>query len=257
MRILFLGSGPIAERCLSIFFDEFKDDHSLVGLVTSCEMLNIFSGRFFLDDVTSLAIDPVDRREMDLVAMIDKSDPDILISVQYPWILSGNILGKLKGCVANLHNAKLPDYRGHYAISHEILNGERTHTATLHWMAEEVDRGLEIDTVSVSIFDNDTAYSLWLRSVSACVMLFRRFLLNTKNTFPEITGKVISNGGRFYSRKSINEAKKIPDDASLSDIDRISRAFWFPPYEPAFFMCGGRKLYVLPEKYQYIISNDQ
>ena len=43
--------------------------------------------------------------------------------------------------IINLHNAKLPDYRGHNSISHEILNGETKHTTTIHKIAKEVDRG--------------------------------------------------------------------------------------------------------------------
>ena len=258
MRVLFLGSGAIAEQCLLLLLDRFRHSHSLVGLVAPAALLWYLSPMDTQAEHTAvLEIDANDRREPELLEMISTVRPDVLVSVQYPWILSGDVLRWMGGRVANLHNARLPDYRGHHAISHEILNGECRHTVTLHWMAEEVDRGLEIDTESRPIHPEDTAYSIWRRSVDACVTLFGRFLEDTRAAIPTVVGRPIPAGGRFFSRQGIQAAKRIPNGATPADIDRISRAFCFPPHEPAFIEYEGRKLYVLPFQYRYEIADPQ
>jgi hypothetical protein len=50
--------------------------------------------------------------------------------------------------------------------------------------------------------------------------------------------------GRFYSRHSIDTLREIK---GLHELDVKSRAFFIPPFEPAFVLMNGRKVYVLPE----------
>ena len=60
----------------------------------------------------------------------------------------------------------------------------------------------------------------------------------------------VKNGGTFFS-KDISGLKKIPDGATPDLIDRWSRAFWFPPHEPAYIGFSSKKLYVLPDNWIY------
>ena len=87
----------------------------------------------------------------------------------------------MSGKILNLHNAKLPDYRGHNSISFEILNREVEHTTTLHWVDIEVDRGKLVKSKSIKIEENDTAYSLWCRSLVSGIEILIDWFEDLKN----------------------------------------------------------------------------
>ena len=47
--------------------------------------------------------------------------------------------------------------------------------------------------------------------------------------------------------------KQIPPEATSQEADRIARAFWYPPYEVAYYLLpNGTKLEVVPQ----IVKND-
>ena len=48
----------------------------------------------------------------------------------------------MDGEIYNLHNAKLPEYRDHNTISHEILNEEKFHYSTIHKIDKNIDIGI-------------------------------------------------------------------------------------------------------------------
>ena len=100
-----------------------------------------------------------------LTSSLERQHITCLISIQYPWILPAHpSVDATAGRAFNLHNAKLPDYRGHHALSHEILNGETEHTVTLHWMQPEVDTGFTCLSATIPIRSDDTAWSLGQRA---------------------------------------------------------------------------------------------
>ena len=253
MKFIFLGSGKIAEKCLEKILTSKYENIECVGLSISAELRkklnlnesNFEPGKSYFD------IDPLNRQESNIKKLIIQGKPKFIVSVQYPWILSKEIINLLDGRVINLHNAKLPSYRGHNTISHEILNNENTHTSTLHWISEEVDRGLIVMEKTFSIEKGDTAYSLWSKSVRSSLGLLDKFFLNCEKIVLEFSGELVSSGGQYYSKKSINKLKEIPLKASRQDISRISRAFCFPPHEPAYFKINDRKYYVIPKDFKY------
>ena len=253
MRFVFLGAGSIANRCLDLYRQKFTDEHALVGLVAPLDLLaKVREGKSPSGlDVAELELSERDRNEPALKQLIKSTFPDFIVSVQYPWILSETVIQMTGNRVINLHNAKLPDYRGHNSLSYEIINGEKVHTSTLHWIVKEVDRGNELMTKVMDIYHDDTAYSLWKRSIESCVGLFDCLLANCLRLVPAMPGKPIPDGGRYYSKKDIQALKIISADAAVEDVDRIARAFWFPPHEPAYFMVEGRKLYVMPNTFAY------
>jgi methionyl-tRNA formyltransferase len=254
MRFILLGSGEIAE--LFLLKPEFEGfiDQNLIAIAGTEELLKCAHERYKnLDSTKTINIGEKIPTEKALSELIKTTDVDFVLSIQYPWILSGGLLSLTSHRVLNLHNARLPDYRGHNSISHEILNGESEHTTTLHWVAEEVDRGQIVATRSIPIEDDDTAYSLWSRSVDSALVLMKEFVENSNETVVKRVGTSVPEGGHYYSKNQIAHLKEIPGDATLDEIDRIARAFWFPPHEPAHFVRGERKLYVLPNSVSYSV----
>lgn len=252
MRYILLGSGLIATRCLYRHMERFQDKISLSGVLAPQEIIEQYRHDWGSENTPEMVeLIPDDRNEDRLIKLVETAHPDFILSIQYPWILSRELLAAVDDRGLNLHNAKLPDYRGHNTISHEILNGEKEHVISLHWMDEEVDRGVLAKSVTIKIEPEDTAYSLWERTVDASVDLYSSFMEGCGESVAERAGTPIPDGGNYYSKNRISKLKEIPAWAPIEDVDRIARAFWFPPHEPAFFLYEGRKLYVMPNTYSY------
>ena len=49
---------------------------------------------------------------------------DLILSIQYNWVVATETIDLVKGRAFNLHNARLPDYKGYNSISHAIANGD-------------------------------------------------------------------------------------------------------------------------------------
>jgi methionyl-tRNA formyltransferase len=144
----------------------------------------------------------------------------------------------------NFHNAKLPEYRGYNAVNHAILNRDEKFTCTVHWMTGEVDRGEIALEATFDIAAEETAISLYAKSHVASLRLFER-LVSLLDGPGEIPRRPMEGAGRFYSRKSIEPLREIKDFGG-DEAELKARAFFFPPFEPAFLRRGGGKLYVLP-----------
>jgi len=253
MKFVLLASGIIAEKFVTDNrFVELISNH-LKAVIATEEILDLIQRK--LENgrrSTYKIISDKKQNENDLHTIISECAPDFILSIQYPWIIPGTILNQVAGKVLNLHNAKIPEYRGHNSISHEILNEEKVHTTTLHWVAEEVDRGTIVKTRDIPIEKNDTAFSLWSKSVDSALVLldevFSQFAMDQK--FP--SGLPVGQGGRYYS-KNIAPFKKVPSANHPEIISKWSRAFYFPPHEPAYIEHDGLKLYVLPDNWNYHI----
>lgn len=181
---------------------------------------------------------------------IERCNPGYLFSVQYPWILSKNIIDRMNFKILNLHNASLPNYRGHNSISFEILNDEKYHTSTLHWVGDVVDTGRVVFSEREEILPSDTAYSVWKKSLVTSKSIFFKWFSEIDNSKKFPLGTLINGKGKYYS-KSLDHFKCAPENASLSDLDRYARAFYFPPHEPAYFELNGTKVYLLPKTWDY------
>ena len=117
-------------------------------------------------------------------------------------------------------------------------------------MSEEVDRGMIVKTKEINILSNDTAFSLWTRSVDSAVKLLADFfeMLGELQKIPE--GVPVKDGGKYYS-KNIASFKKVPEPSNPEMIEKWARAFCFPPHEPAYIEVNNEKVYVLPCSWIY------
>jgi methionyl-tRNA formyltransferase len=179
--------------------------------------------------------------------MIATTGATVVVSIQYQWILSAAVLEAVQGRAFNIHNARLPEYRGHNSLSHEILNGETKHTVTIHWMATNVDRGYRCLEQSISIRAEDTAKSLHSRSVQLAAELFEEFL----QKFDDLVHaqKVPIEGlGNWYGKNSLLPIKRICPNTSMDRVTTIARALFFPPHLPPYVeMASGFRFFVIPE----------
>ena len=258
MRFIIIGTGEIVENFLMNPKNNIFLNNKLVSIAGDKMLLKRFSGLYqnFKESKMIKIADKYKTEDL-LIDLINKENVDFIFSIQYPWVLSSNLLQLLPGKIINLHNAKLPDYRGHNSISHEILNGETRHTTTIHKIAEEVDRGEILLEKEIDIKKHDTAYSLWKRSLASAEILISNFFLNKEKILLHTNGRCISKGGKYYSKYLLDTFKEIPKGSSFKKINKISRACWFPPHEPAYFKKQTKKLYVLPNSPIYSIKTNK
>ena len=199
-KILFLGRGVIAERCLA----SLLDIHSLqVSAICSNKNPNQFWWKS--NEIYRTAkmfnlpfIDNKVRNEAQVLNVIKEHDIGTLISIQHTWILPEEALSLVCNRAYNLHNALLPDYKGFYTIAHEIANGEHMHCSTIHRMAPKVDTGDVLAQASQVIFSCDTAKTVFWKSVDLSVNMFRQFISRFACNFA-LHPTPIPLGGKFYN----------------------------------------------------------
>lgn len=170
---------------------------------------------------------------------------DVILSVQHPWILPGTTLELVGGRAFNVHSAKLPEYGGHNAVNHALLNGERRFTSTVHWMTTEVDAGAVAFEETFEIEPDDHARGLYERGIDAGQTVFER-LLSALVTGAEVPRRPLAGGVRFYRRDSLDGLRDVTELEDSSVRALRARALFFPPFEPAYLWEAARKTYLLP-----------
>ena len=81
---------------------------------------------------------------------------DILLSVNYLFIIEREMISMAEKYSVNFHGSLLPKYRGRTPHVWAIINGETKTGITAHVIDEEVDNGAIIDQEIVEIKKNDT-----------------------------------------------------------------------------------------------------
>lgn len=252
--VAFLGSHDLGVACLDRLHEYDELDVELV--VTYPADADTWWDGSVRERATELGYDvlPLDR-ERELL----EYPVDYLLSVYYPNILDAELLGHPREGALNLHQAELPRYRGSNVFSHAIMNARGDdhwrYGTTLHFMAEAVDAGDIVARKFVDIATDDTARSLYEKTKQASLELFEESLPDVASgrVHDLRTPQSAFDGKRYFYRKdsldglkelSPEEVERLPSDPALRD--RI-RALDFPPFEPAYAVVDGRRIYLTAE----------
>lgn len=178
--------------------------------------------------------------------MANYEPPDIAIAVLNNNFTSTDYLKWVKSNPVNLHGAPLPEYQGINCTHFAILNQEKLFGTTFYLTSEIKDQGLIISKKYFDVPQHCTNYQLYNLTVENGKLLideqldnilYRRF----KRLEQFDTSKAVKYG-ELGSREI-----HFVNNADASEIDRIVRAFYFPPFEPAYFYLSSKKIYVYPE----------
>ncbi len=88
---------------------------------------------------------------------------DVLLSVSAPEIFRAGALGAVPHTI-NIHNGKLPFYRGMMPTFWALLHGEPEVTVTVHTMVEKLDAGQVLAEYVVPITPGDSQFALSARA---------------------------------------------------------------------------------------------
>lgn len=246
-NIIFLGDRLIAANALKLLSSQqFSEKFKIKVLVSSNEFIE--NAEQYLGVNPTLKISNQARNADLIEEAIINNDVNLLISVQHNWILSKQILSKVK-LAFNLHNAKLPDYKGYNSISHAIHNRDENFYSTVHWMAEKVDMGDIAYERSTPIEKDEDAYSLYLKTVTNSNIIFEELLrdLNDGLVPPQ---KPIKDQGMFYGSDRLSSMKDVTQITDEEEFDYRVRSVFFPPHEPAYIIRNNNKTHLIPERWK-------
>lgn len=102
--------------------------------ILSTQPSRVFPGTGQLRRVSTL-------NEGDGLAELRASRPDLLVSVGSPEIFKPPVLATAAFGAVNVHNGRLPRYRGVFGTFWEMYSGEEWGCATIHVMEPKVDAG--------------------------------------------------------------------------------------------------------------------
>jgi methionyl-tRNA formyltransferase len=172
---------------------------------------------------------------------------DFVISYMYRNRVTKDVIAMGKRAALNFHAAPLPEFGGWAFYNVAILERSEDYGCTCHHMDEGFDTGPLLTVRKFPInADRETAISLEAKTQREMILLFHDFceLAESGSTLPKIPQD--PRKMRYLKKTEFDNLKEIPNDSSEEIIQRYARAFWYPPYECAYFRIGDNKVEVLP-----------
>lgn len=162
------------------FFDNFKTIRDVcLASKTMLQRTQDINSRVITEELTRLA-------------------PDIIVSFSAPSVFKANLLSVPKfGCI-NLHCSKLPSYSGVMPSFWVLLNDERETGCSVHTMDNRIDNGHLLAQTMVSIAEDETMFSLILKTKDVGGILMMQ-VLNQIQLHQELPSPIsINESARQY-----------------------------------------------------------
>lgn len=236
MKIDLFVSGELGFRILRKFVDEKKmqilmvcTDNKSQSIISFCEKIDLkcyignprTAGAF-----SSLSSSPI---------------PDIILSVNYLYILPKHIYERSKLFSINIHGSLLPKYRGRTPHVWAIINGEKYVGVTAHLITEECDAGKVILQQKIEVNSEETG-----------AQILNKFYEIYPLMIDELFNK-IESGNIYFQEQDETKAtyfgKRTPEDGRIdwnwfsNRIKNWVRAQAYP-YPGAFSNVGGTKIII-------------
>ena len=183
-------------------------------------------------------------KSMETLEFVKKSNPDIILSIYWRYILPETIIDLPKyGCV-NYHPAFLPYNRGKNPNFWPIIE-ETPAGVSLHYIDSGIDTGKVISQKKVFVEPVDTGGSLYKKLEIAFKDLFIETWPMIKKNDLKLEEQNLSEGTFHYS-KDFNKVGLINlnEKYKASDLINLLRAKTFPGKPGAYFLDNGKKIYL-------------
>lgn len=243
MRVVFLGNNFVGLKTLE-WLRECNEE--VVALV-----LPPTSKQKHAAEIVACSAVPQERcfegsrlRDEAVLAAIQELEPEMAISSLFTEILDVTFLRIFpRGCI-NIHPALLPYNRGAYPNVWSIV--DRTPAGvTIHQIDEGIDTGRILVQREVPLEPFDTGESVYRNLESTAIALFRE-------SWGSIRDGIITPSPQDFAEGSYHRSRDV-DAIDCINLDRsydartlidILRARTFPPYNGAYFIHEGRKIYL-------------
>ncbi len=164
---------------------------------------------------------------------------DILLSVNYLFIIEKDLIDWAKKYAINMHGSLLPKYRGRTPHVWAIINGEKETGITAHLIDEKVDNGAIVHQATVPILPNETGADLLVKYEALYPGIAESVLLAAQNDRLQLTPQ--------DANKAVYFGKRTPADGHIRwswSKERIQN--WIRaqanPYPGAFTYWNGHKI---------------
>lgn len=237
ISICLLASGNLGLIALKHLYS--KQEVSIVCVFTnknSSEILDFCN----VKNIPCFSGNPRNESTTDFVSNIQR--PDILLSVNYLFIIEEDLINFPKDYAINIHGSLLPRYRGRTPHVWSIINGENKTGITAHLITQKCDEGDIIKQVEIPIKKEDTGGSI---------------LKQYDEIYPRLIDEIITdyvNDTLSFTKQDETKAtyfpKRTPEDGLIDfnwQRERIVnwvRAMCPPEYPGAFYFFNSKKIIV-------------
>jgi len=182
LKLVFLGSDPIAQPLLEWLAGEGSGVATLIGVFTQPDRPVGRGQKITSNEIKTWALArglPVFQPEKltdEVRAQLAALGADVALVMAYGHILRDEFISTPRLGTLNLHTSLLPKYRGASPIQSAIASGERETGVSLMRIVRKLDAGPVADVERVSIAPLDTALDVEVKLALACVPLVARSL---------------------------------------------------------------------------------
>jgi methionyl-tRNA formyltransferase len=182
LRVVFMGSDPIAIPLLDWLAGEGSREAKIVGVLTGPDRPAGRGQAVKPNAVKAWAAGrPLDilqpeKPDEATLSAISALRPDVSLVVAYGHILRDNLISIPRLGTINLHASILPKYRGASPIQTAVASGDATTGMTLMRIVRELDAGPVGDVESVEISPLDTASEVEAKLAACSIPLLTRAL---------------------------------------------------------------------------------
>jgi len=231
MSLGILCSGRLGYQTLLKLLEKYQinfvfTDSKSKNIIEFCEQnkLRVFVGN------------PRNGRAKEFIA---KNECEILISINYLFLIEQDIINLSKGLTFNIHGSLLPKYRGRTPHVWAIINDEKFTGITAHIIDEGCDTGDILEQIKISIEPNDTGDNILTKYESNYLPLIEKVI----DSFNQ--GKLKPK--KQDPKKATYYGKRIPDDGLINWNWQKERIYnWIRaqahPYPGAFTFLHGKKI---------------
>ena len=182
LRIVFLGSDPIALPLLNRLVEAEKESFEVVGVFTQPDRPVGRGQKVTANEIKTWALArglPVLQPEKlteDVRLQLAAFLPDVALVMAYGHILRDDFIATPRLGTMNLHTSLLPKYRGASPIQTAVASGERETGVSFMRIVRRLDAGPVADVERVTIDHLDTALEIESKLAAACPELVVRSL---------------------------------------------------------------------------------
>lgn len=215
---VFVGGGTLAVRCAQLASDV---GHVISAAVCADPISREWALRANIRCVASVE---------ELSTLLDTEAVDWVFSLN-PFVLSAEVLGRVRQGAFNYHDGPLPRCAGTAATSWALLAHDTEYAVTWHRIDGGAVKGDRVIQHHVLIAPTDTAFTLRLKCYQAGVEGFRD-LLNALASGEELTAypQALVRRSEFLEHRRPDAAGCLRWDRSAQDLSAITRALDFGPY---------------------------
>jgi len=234
MRLGLLCSGGLGYKVLDHLLTKYKI-HFIFTDSGSAEIIKLCKDK----EIDAFIGNPRNGRSKDF---LQNRDVDVLISVNYLFIIEKDIIEIANKLAFNIHGSLLPKYRGRTPHVWSIINGESEAGVTAHLIDEGCDTGPIIEQKRVEIHPKDTGAKL-LEKYKIIYIPLIESILNKINSGIDI------NFVKQDETKSTYFGKRTPKDGEINWDWHKERIYnWVRaqawPYPGAFTFYKGNRVII-------------